>query len=199
VWALAYQLDEIAERDESQFPSFSTSSVSGWYPFCGRLSHVPYGVSIRHGKEKMWGRLVERVSNDEKEEDLEFFVMWQTGVIEDGFKHRWDKQHFQPSCDLSDAVQVINALFDQDIDDDAFLHKTHSSVLESLAVRKVSFFGSSFDEFRESVGDSPDIDEIIRFICSRCGVVICLNRQSPFFDDKLFRKLAEKPESVISL
>ncbi|UCE09048.1 MAG: hypothetical protein JSW61_08630 [Candidatus Thorarchaeota archaeon] len=196
---MAYQLDEIAERDESQSPSLSASHVSGWYPFCGRPSHVPYGVSIRHGKEKMWGRLVEDVSNDEKDEDLEFVVMWQTGVIEEGFEHRWEPKHFQPSCDLSDAVQVINVLFDQDIDDDVFLRKTQSSVLDPLAVRKITFFGSSFDEFRESVGESPDLEKIVKFICSRCGVVICLNRQSPFFDDKLFRKLVEKPESVISL
>jgi hypothetical protein len=167
--------------------------------FCGRPSHVPQGVSIRFGSEKKWGKLVEQISHEEKDENLDMFVMWQTGVIEEGFEHRWEKQHFEPSCDLSDAVSKINLMFDEDIDDDVFLRRTHSSVLEPLAAGKVVFFGPSLEEFRKSVEESPDIEEIIRFICSRCGVIICLNRHAPFFDSKLFKRLAEKPESVISL
>ncbi|MHA2263028.1 MAG: hypothetical protein ACXAEN_11600 [Candidatus Thorarchaeota archaeon] len=146
----------------------------------------------------MSGKLVERIAHEEKGEDFELFIMWQTGIVEEGFEHRWEQHHFQPSCDLSVALDSINLLFDQDIDDDAFLRKVHSSVLDPLTARKAAFLGSSLEEFRKSVGESPDMDEVIRFICSRCAVIVCMNRHSPFFDGKLFKKLIEKPESVIS-
>ena len=37
---------------------------------------------------------------------------------------------------------------------------------------------------------------LVEFACSRCAVVPCLNRQAPFYDQKLFDMLAKWPETL---
>jgi formylmethanofuran dehydrogenase subunit E-like metal-binding protein len=77
-----------------------------------------------------------------------------------------------------------------------FLKQLHLTLTQNAAKRAV-FFKGSWDEFQKQVGKDPEFSDVIKYICSRCGVVVCLNRHAPFYNKKLFKKLTKDPDSVI--
>lgn len=199
VWVPSFALDESTESARCHLNLLTGETVKGWYAFCGRLSHIPNGAPIRHGKERKWGKVVERIPYDERFEGLEIFPLWQTGIVEDGYEKHWDSQHYELSCNLSAGMRLLTRLFQYENDSSVLVEKIHSVVVDRVGGQRSTFFSISFDKFRASLTDSPTLKELAGSICSRCGVVLCLNRQAPFHDEKILKRLAKKPESMLSM
>ncbi|MGY5875990.1 MAG: hypothetical protein RTU30_09605 [Candidatus Thorarchaeota archaeon] len=169
-----------------------------WYVFCGRTSHIPHGVPTRFGNEKMNGRLVEAIPPHEKIKGLEFFQNWTVGIIEDGIEKRWDPAHYEPSCELSSLLRSVALFFQRERKTEDFPRQIFDTLFMSPSGQKAVVFGLKWEQFIRTVGVLPTLSDITCFVCSRCGVVACLNRQATFFDEKLFKKLVKTPSSVFT-
>ncbi len=169
-----------------------------WYVFCGRTSHIPHGVPTMFGPDRMNGRLVEAVSPHEKLRGLEFMEHWIVGIIENGIEKRWDPTHYEPSCGLSSTIRSVALLFLRESKSEDFPRQIFNTIFMSSSGQKSVLFDLKWEHFIRRVGVLPTLSDITNFVCSRCGVVACLNRQAPFFDKKLFKKLVKTPSSVFT-
>lgn len=172
--------------------------VGGWYSFCGRPSHLPKGATIRYGKDREGGKMVERVLEHQKPEYLIEFSMFEVGVIENGFENLWEQSHFELSCDLTETMTVLAKMFQGDTSEDTFVRRLLLA-LDWGASKRPTFFKFTEEQFNNFVGEEPTFKKVASFACSRCGVVICLNRLAPFYDSKLLKKLIHDPDQLPSL
>ncbi|MHA2068919.1 MAG: hypothetical protein ACXABY_31540 [Candidatus Thorarchaeota archaeon] len=149
---------------------------------------------IWYGKERNGGKIVEDIMNHEKPEGLEMFPMWEVGIVEEGFEKHWTKDHFELGCDIAGTINLVRKLWQKKEDPRAFLVTLQTLVFDNVASKKAVFFGATGDEIKKALGDNPAIEDVVNYVCSRCAVVACLNRQTQFYDQKLFKKLIRQPE-----
>jgi hypothetical protein len=173
-----------------------TKPVDGWYAFCNRPAHVPRGVSVWSGKSKNEGTVVEEVLPSQKAEGLEQFPMWETGIVIGGFEKHRAPEEFRPSCTFVPVMNLILQLYRTEKSRSDSLPRMHRLVFESIAGKKPLFFSLTWEEFSNTLGNNPTLEDLIRLACSRCGVVVCLNRQAPFFDMSLLKRLIRAPDTV---
>lgn len=197
VWVPAHFLDRRLDSTEAIVQLMTGTADKGWYAFCGRPSHVPRGMPIWYGKDRIGGKIVEEIMIHEKPEGLVMFPMWEVGIVEEGFEKRWTKDHFELGCDIAATINLVHRLWQKREDPRAFLVTLQTLVFENVASKKAVFFGATADEIRKGIGDNPNLGDVVDYVCSRCAVVACLNRQSPFYDQKLFKKIIKKPELLI--
>ncbi|MCK5389859.1 MAG: hypothetical protein KAJ36_05185, partial [Candidatus Thorarchaeota archaeon] len=76
----------------------------------------------------------------------------------------------------------------------SFLENLHNSAFKIFANKKPFFFLEKWDKFIKTIGPKPTQDELFNYTCSRCAVIPCMNRQAPFYDKKMLRKLVKTPE-----
>ena len=171
----------------------------GWYTFCGRPAHIPRGVPIWHGKEKKGGKIVEEVLNHEKTDGLEMFPMWEVGLVEEGFEKRWEPEHYELSCELAPVMKLVLQLHRKEGSSELFIESMHSMVFETLAKKKDTLFPASKKDLLVGLGRMATLKEIVSFVCSRCVVGACLNRQAPFYDKKVFSRVIKDPETLTSV
>ncbi|MFQ5832597.1 MAG: hypothetical protein ACE5H4_07835 [Candidatus Thorarchaeota archaeon] len=190
----AHVLDKPLDNTQRVLDLLASEPTKGWYTFCGRTSHVPRGMPIWYGRERKGGKIVEEIMNHEKPDGLEQFPMWEVGIVEDGFEKRWKPQHYELPCDLAATMALIIRLWKKNEDVRAFLTTLNTLVFESVAAKKAVFFGADSKELKRSLGESPTLDQVIRFVCSRCIVAACLNRQAPFYDRRMLGRTIRRPE-----
>jgi hypothetical protein len=89
-------------------------------------------------------------------------------------------------------------MFEESYQDDTFVRRLLLA-LDWGASKRPTFFKFNEKQFTEYIGESPTFKKVASFACSRCGVVICLNRFAPFYDSKLLKKLINDPEQLPSL
>ena len=173
-----------------------TRPIDGWYAFCNRAAHTPKGISVWSGKSKNEGTVVEEVLPSQKTDGLEKFPMWETGVVIGGFEKHRNPQEYRLSCAFVPVMNLILQLYRTERDRSDFLERMHRLIFESIAAKKPLFFSVAWENFIEALGVNPTLEDLLRLTCSRCGVVVCLNRLAPFFDRSLFRQLIRSPDSV---
>ena len=197
VWVPSYELEKPFEEAIAIVKLLrKKSKIGGYYGFCGRPSHVPRGVPIRHGKEKEGGKVVHPILDHEKKQGLECFRMWEIGAIEDGFETAWEVKRYTLSCSLAPVMVMIANMYQTGKTPSSFLKNLHSSTFKTFATKKPAFFLEDWDEFAKSVGSNPTKEDLFNYTCSRCAIIPCMNRQAPFHDNKLFKKLAKMPETL---
>jgi hypothetical protein len=195
IWIPAHLLDS-----QSVISSLlMTKPVDGWYAFCTRPAHIPQGVSIWFGRGKKEGRIVEDVLPSEKHSGLEQFALWETGAVEEGFEKHFNVADYELSCALSAVMRLVLHLYRTEDQPAIRLKRIHSLVFKSVAASKPLLFPVDFESLLGELGESPTSEAALRYVCSRCGVVVCLNRQASFHDLSLFRRLARRPEAVIPI
>lgn len=195
IWVPAHELDRPIDEAEAIVKLVKYDKVGGWYGFCGRSSHIPRGLPIRYGKEKEGGKVVEAILDNEKKVGLESFKMWEVGAIEEGFETYWDVKRYALSCSLAAVMALIANMYQTGQEPSSFLEKLHNSAFMTFATKKTIFYGDEWKKFVKVVGTSPSREELFQYTCSRCSVIPCMNRQAPFFDQKLLQKLVKIPES----
>lgn len=168
--------------------------VSGWYVFCGRPSHLPRGLPTRFGPEKDGGRIVRQLFDHEKKPGLEAFKRWETGIVEDGYEKEWEASQYAPSCSFTATMVIIANKAREAARSMEGLHKLHMLAFQTLANKKQNFISASWEDFLKEAGERPGPQKMMEFTCSRCAVIMCANRLSPFFDTRLFKKLIQSPE-----
>jgi hypothetical protein len=94
-------------------------------------------------------------------------------------------------------MTLILKLWQKNQDPRAFLTTLNTLVFESVASKKAVFFGTDSKELKQKLGEAPSLKQVIDFVCSRCVVVACLNRQAEFYDRKTFNRVIKKPESLV--
>ncbi len=193
IWVPAHELEKRIDNVESVHKLLRKSKHTGWYPFCGNGTHVPRGLPIRHGKERLGGKIIEPIIDAYQNPGLEFFRMWETGVIEAAIDNRWDPQHYSLSCSLAPSMVAISNLVDNDLISIPTLEKIFMTAITGLASKKEFFFPPSFDEFMGLSGTFGGIRSLAEFICSRCAIVPCTNRLVPFYKSKIFKKAISNP------
>ncbi|MFW9845819.1 MAG: hypothetical protein ACFFD6_03660 [Candidatus Thorarchaeota archaeon] len=197
VWVPSHILDRPLDHTQAIVKLMSGTAEKGWYAFCGRPGHIPRGMPMWYGKEREGGKIVEEIMNHEKPEGLEMFPMWEVGIVEEGGEQRWSKSHYEISCDIAGTINLVHKLWQKKEDPRAFMVTLQTLVFENVASKKPSFFGASMKEMKKKLGDEPSIGDVVKYVCERCAVVACLNRQAPFHDQKLFKKLIKKPELLL--
>ncbi|MHA1768561.1 MAG: hypothetical protein ACTSV3_01775 [Candidatus Thorarchaeota archaeon] len=195
IWVPAHEFDRPTEKADEMKKVLDHGPHSGWYVFCGRTGHLPRGVMTRYGLNRDGGRIVKKIFDYEKRPGLESVKMWEVGVVEDGYEKEWNSSHYTPSCTLGPSLLVIAHAFQGGHMTLEKLHKTFSTAFESLADKKPVFYGADWREFLKIVGETPEIEDILGFACSRCGVVVCMNRMSPFYDRKKLKHIIRSPET----
>jgi hypothetical protein len=163
------------------------------------MSHIPEGISIRHGEGRMAGRMVEEVPEDRRKPGLKVFSRWQVGIVEGDYEKRWAAQHFTPACALAPLMTLVARFGQEEGPPQKHLRRLYDSGMGPTAAKKPILFQTTFKDLEARTGNAEDWSEIIKYICSRCGVVICLNRQSLFYDEITFGRLVKKPETVLRI
>lgn len=194
IWVPAHELERPFEEAEAIRKLIKYKKVGGWYGFCGRASHVPRGLPIRHGKDREGGKVVRLILDHEKKPGLERFNYWEVGEIEKGFEVIWDVKRYALSCSLAPVMALIANMFESGREPSSFLESLHSSAFRTFAGKKVTFSFELWNDFQKSIGDNPTKERLFGYTCSRCAVIPCLNRQAPYYDQKLFEKLVKEPE-----
>jgi hypothetical protein len=195
----AHVIQKHSDAAETVRKILRSGPEKGWYVFCGRPSHIPRGMPIWHGKEKKGGKIVEAVLNHEKTEGLEMFPMWEVGLVEEGFEKRWEPEHYELSCELAPVMKLVLQLYRKEGSSEPFIESMHSMVFETLAKKKATLFSASKKDLLIKLGRMATLKEIFNFVCSRCAVGACLNRQAPFYDKKIFSRLIKNPETLPSV
>ncbi|MFX1367104.1 MAG: hypothetical protein ACFFAY_00675 [Promethearchaeota archaeon] len=198
VWVPAHVVQKHTDAAEAVRKTLHTTPEKGWFVFCGRPSHIPRGMPIWYGKEKKGGKIVEAIFDHEKKEGLELFPMWEVGLIEEGFEKRWESEHYELSCELSPVMNLILQLHRKEGSSESFIESMHSMVFDTLAKKKGTLFPASKKNLLAGLGRMPTLKEIFSFVCSRCVVGACLNRQAPFYDSKVFARVIKNPETLTS-
>jgi hypothetical protein len=194
VWVPAHELEKRYDEAEAVRNLIKYEKVGGWYGFCGRPSHVPRGLSIRHGKEREGGKVVRLILDHEKKPGLESFQRWEVGAIENNFETNWDTKRYALSCSFAPIMTIIATMYQSGKDPATFLERLFESAFRAFGSKKPAFFFETWEDFVKAVGSSPEKDSLIKYTCSRCAVIPCLNRQTPFYDNKLLKKIAREPE-----
>lgn len=200
IWVAAHELEQpIQTARLALSPVTEHSQQDPWYTFCGRMSHIPEGISIRHGEGRKVGRMVEEVPEDGRKPGLGMFSRWQVGIVEDGYEKRWVPQHFTPACALAPLMTLVARLSQEEGPPQKILRRLYESGIGPTAVKRPILIKTTFKDLEARAGSTQDSSEIIKYICSRCGVVICLNRHSLFHDQEMFARLVKKPETVLRM
>ncbi|MHA2026004.1 MAG: hypothetical protein ACW98U_08900 [Candidatus Thorarchaeota archaeon] len=194
IWVPAHEVDRPFDENQALLKLMKHKSQGGWYGFCGRPSHVPRGVPYRAGQDKDGGKMISPILDHEKKLGLEMFRGWETGVIEDGFEKHWEPKHYALSCSIATVMILFANLHATQKGSPELLDSIYNSAILTFGDKKKTFFGGTKDEFLKAAGDSPEVQTLVEYACSRCAVIPCLNRQASFYDQKLFKKLAQNPE-----
>ena len=195
IWVPAYEIEKPFEEAEAVLNLIKHGTkVGGYYGFCGRPSHIPRGLPIRHGQGREGGKVVHAILDHEKKPGLECFRMWEIGAIEDGFEIPWEVKRYALSCSLAPVMALIANMYQSGREPSSFLESLHDSAFKTFAIKKPIFFIEAWDKFTKSVGLKPTKEELFKYTCSRCAAIPCMNRQAPFYDKKLFGKLVKEPE-----
>jgi hypothetical protein len=194
IWVPAHELEKPYKEAEAITSLLKHKKVGGYYGFCGRSSHVPRGLSIRHGKEREGGKMVRLILDHEKKTGLECFQRWEVGAVENGYETTWELKRYALSCSFAPIMMLIANMFLSGKDPSSFLERLYDSAFRVFGGKKQSFFFEVWEDFVKSVGSKPEKDTLIKYTCSRCSVIPCLNRQAPFYDKKLLKKIAQEPE-----
>ncbi len=194
IWVPAHEIDRPFDETRALLKLMKYKGKGGWYGFCGRPSHVPRGVPYRAGSDKEGGKMISPILDHEKKPGLEMFRMWEIGVIEDGYEKQWEPKHYALSCSIATVMILFANLHATQSGTPGLLDSIYNSAIHTFGDKKRTFFAGIKSDFIKAVGNSPDIQTMVEYACSRCAVIPCLNRQAPFFDKKLFKKLAETPE-----
>lgn len=194
IWVPAYEIEKPFEEAEAVLKLIKYGKVGGYYGFCGRPSHVPRGLPIRHGKEKGGGKVVHPILDHEKKMGMESFRMWEIGAIEDGFETPWEVKRYTLSCSLAPVMVLIANMYQSGREPSSFLENLHNSAFRTFAHKKSIFYLEEWDKFTKSVGPNPTKEDLFSYTCSRCAVIPCMNRQAPFHDKRMFGKLVKEPD-----
>ncbi|MHA1741194.1 MAG: hypothetical protein ACTSVD_03775 [Candidatus Thorarchaeota archaeon] len=170
--------------------------VHGWYAFCESVFHTPRGVSLRLGAERSNGSIVERVLFDERPLGLETFKLWKVGVVENNVEYRWPPEQYTPSCTLAKSVVALALLSKKGLPDEQFVSAAYERVISTITTQRTVFAVPTREEFVNAVSDDPSLAMTVRFLCSRCLVAVCLNRQAPFYDSKIFKRVLRQAWKV---
>ncbi len=138
--------------------------------------------------------MIGSILDHEKKPGLEMFKMWEIGIIEDGYEKHWEPKHFALSCSIAIVMVLIANLHTTQSGSPRLLDSIYNSAILAFGEKKKTFFGGTKEEFLKAVGSNPEVQTFIEYACSRCAVIPCLNRQDPFYDKKMFKKLASSPE-----
>ena len=198
IWVPAHEIEKPFDENQVLLDLIGKKrKQGGWYCFCGRPSHVPRGVPYRAGPGKEGGKIVTPILEHEKKKGLEMFRMWETGVIEDGFEKAWESKHYALSCSVDTIMILIANLHDKESQTPGFLDKVFNTAISTFGEKKDTFFVPSKKMFEVvMISKFPEMKVLVEFVCSRCAVVPCLNRQASFYDQKLFHMLAKWPETL---
>lgn len=197
IWVPAHEIDRPFDESQALLKFIGKKAKQGgWYCFCGRPSHVPRGVPYRAGPGKEGGKIVTPILEHEKKPGLEMFRMWETGVIEDGYEKAWETKHYALSCSVATIMVLMANLHATQGTTPGFLDKVYTTAISTFGEKKDTFFVPSKQTFEVLVTKFPEMKVLVEFVCSRCVVVPCLNRQAPFYDQKLFSMLAKWPETL---
>lgn len=198
IWVPSQEIEKPFEEAEAIIDLIKHGKVGGYYGFCGRPSHVPRGLPIRHGKGKEGGKVVHAILDHEKKPGLESFRMWEIGAIEGGFETPWEVKRYALSCSLAPAMALIANMYQSGRDPSAFLENLHISAFNTFANKKPIFFLENWNKFVKSVGLKPTKEDLFNYTCSRCAAIPCMNRLAPFHDKKMLSKLVKAPENLIT-
>ncbi len=193
IWVPVHELERQLEPVQNVHRLLKKGKYSGWYAFCGKGSHIPRGLPIRHGKERLGGKIVEPIIDGYKRPGLEFFRMWETGIVEVAIDNRWDTQHNALSCSLAASMVTISNLVNQGGITAPTFEKIFMTVITGLASKKSFFFAPSYDEFKKTIGSVGSTQTLAEYMCSRCAIIPCANRLSEFYNSKIFKKLIKNP------
>lgn len=196
IWVPAHELDKHLEETEAVTSLMKFKKIGGWYGFCGRSSHIPRGLPIRHGKEREGGKLVRPVLNHEKKPGLECFQRWEVGTIENGYEAEWESKRYALSCSFAPIMLLIASMYQSGSDPSTVPNRLYETAFRTFGSKKSSFFLETWEDFAKSVGTKPDKETLIDYVCSRCSVIPCLNRQAPFHDSKLLKRIVEDPDLI---
>ncbi|TFG28504.1 hypothetical protein EU527_17245 [Candidatus Thorarchaeota archaeon] len=194
IWVPAHELLRPLDEAETILRLLVHDKIGGWYGFCGRASHIPRGLPIRYGKGKEGGKVVEAILDNQKKSGLESFKFWEVGTIEEGYEKVWEIKRYALSCSLAPVMALIANMYSTGQEPTMFLENLHSSAFMTFAAKKLVYYGEDWKKFTKTVGTNPRIEDLIRYTCSRCSVIPCMNRQAPFYDAKLLRNLIRLPE-----
>jgi len=198
IWVPAHEIDRPFDENQALLKLIGKDAKQGgWYCFCGRPSHIPRGLPYRVGSGKEGGRLVTPILEHEKKPGLDMFRMWETGIIEEGFEKTWDMKNYALSCSVATIMVLIANLSATQGSGPKFLDTIYSTAISAFGEKKDIFFVPSKKMFETTVGKQPDVKSLLEFVCSRCVVIPCLNRQAPFYDQNLFKRLVRTPEELI--
>jgi len=199
IWVPAHEIDRPLDENQALLQLIGKQArQGGWYCFCGRSSHVPRGVSYRAGPKKEGGKIVTSILEHEKKPGLEMFRLWETGVIEEGYEKSWDPKNYALSCSVATIMVLMANLHATQRTKPGFLDTIYSTAIGTLGEKKTTFFVPSKKLFEISVGNNPDMKVLVEFVCSRCTIIACLNRQAPFYDQRLFKTLVAMPYTPVS-
>ncbi len=193
IWVPAHELDKYNEEVQRITEMLKEKPLAGWYAFCGKGTHVPRGVSIRHGRAREGGRIVQMVPNDQRKEGLEFFQWWEVGIIENALEKWWDVSHYALSCSLAPAMVIIPYLMKTGTNIDSIRTQIYERVILGMAAKKEFFMIPSKETFLKMTSAVSTAKEIAEIVCSFCGIVPCLNRQKSYYDEKKFKKMLRDP------
>jgi hypothetical protein len=197
VWVPSYEIDRPFEEAKVIVELIKHEKIGGYYGFCGKPSHIPRGLPIRHGKEKEGGKVVRAILDHEKKKGLECFRMWEIGAIEEGYETPWEVKRYALSCSLAPAMTLITNMYQTGREPALFLESLYSSAFKTFANKKNIFILEDWNRFAKSVGSNPTREDLYKYTCSRCAVIPCMNRLAPFHDKKIFKKLAKEPEILL--
>jgi hypothetical protein len=199
IWVPAHEIDRPFDENQALLKLIGKKSKQGgWYCFCGRPSHVPRGIPYRAGPAKEGGKIVTPILEHEKKSGLEMFRMWETGVIEEGFEKAWETKHYALSCSVATIMVLIANLHATQGTTPGLLETIYRTAIHPFGDKKATFFLPSKNTLEAVVGEYPEIKTLVDFVCSRCVVIPCLNRQTPFYDQKLFKTLVKTPEELFA-
>jgi len=193
IWVPAHELEKPYDEARAITGLMTYKKVGGWYGFCGSPSHIPRGLPIRHGKEREGGKVVRQVFDHERKPGLECFQRWEVGAIENGYETEWEVKQYALSCSFAPIMMLIANMFARGSNPMTFLERLYDSAFRAFGSKKASFFLETWDDFSKSVGGRPDKESLIKYTCSRCSVIPCMNRQAPFFDGKMLKRIAKEP------
>ncbi|MDF1540384.1 MAG: hypothetical protein P1Q69_15925 [Candidatus Thorarchaeota archaeon] len=193
IWVPAHDLERTIESVINVYSLLKGKKQSGWYTFCGKGTHIPRGLPIRHGKELLGGKIVEPVIDGYKKKGLEFFRMWETGLIEAATDKKWDPQHYSLSCSLAASMVTMSNLVTREGLSVPTFEKVFMTAITGMTAKKAFFFPPSYDEFISRVEKIGGIKSLAEYICSRCAIVPCTNRLAEFYNSKMFKKLIKQP------
>lgn len=198
IWVPAHAIEKPFEEAETIIELIKHGKEKqgkrGYYGFCGRPSHIPRGLPIRYGKGMMGGIVVHPTLDHEKKPGLECFRMWEIGSIENGFEIPWEVKRYTLSCSLAPVMVLTATMYQSGRNPSSFVESLFKSAFKLFANKKSIFFLENWDKFIKSTGQNPSKEDLYRYTCSRCAVIPCMNRQAPFYDTKMLRKLVTTPE-----